>query len=494
MWEPGEGFRLNCPWRADGLSSAAMTRVFSFLFASFLFWPIAGFGWGEAGHHLVSRLAAKLAAKHPELKDVKEGDARKALDQFLKLLKDRRYQQGMVSVVPDVHWRNLDDGLAALGNQLGAPTHFLDGEFLVAEGVKDPFEATKIPLEYDAARAAFAQVHPTVSFFKTIGTAPWRAQQFASLTRAAFEAAPKAACETLETRDDHPTRTALTFAGLLSHFTADAAMPLHGTRDSDSVSTGQKGLHWYFENDLVDALEPSLEAKVEAQAEKVFLGPANQKASLAALLKRVSDRHPDLKRDDRITAVVMRELADSYANIKRLQDLDLKYAVATAEEALNLEACHPTVSALIGEMEKTTSKAKRRELMRQKAIGSKEPEQPPCRRLPTALADWAGAPCKVPGAGCRTVAAWHETLIVERLALATAITADAWVRAWRDAGSPYLCSTWKYALKPSFVSPTNGACFGYAKNEKPEDLTGTARPNPTIWKSSAKSVLDCIQF
>jgi len=464
------------------------------LLASFAL-PLSSFGWGEAGHHLIARLAAKLAAKHPDLKSVKEVETHRALEQFLRTLSDKRIQQGHVANVPDFHWRYLEDGLTNIGNQLGSPTHYLNSELLAPDGSKDPFQDSKFALDYETTKVALQQLHPNVSLFKNVGTGPWRAQQFYNLTRAALEGYPKAACDTLEGREDHPTKVALTFAALLAHFTGDAAMPLHASKDFDAVTTGQKGLHWYFENDLVDALEPSLEGKVEAAAEKIFLGPAKQKGSLAALMKKMSDRFHEVKKEDRVTALVFTELSDSYDWIKKLRELDLKYAVSTSEEAVALESCRPTISSLMEELEKTPSKLKRRELMRRKALGTKEPEQAPCRRLPKTLVDWSGVPCKEPGQGCRPVANWHESLIVDRLAMGVAVTAEVWARAWLDGGTPYLCTTPKYSMKPSFVSPTDGACFGYAKQEKPDAILASAKgPLPSIWKTNSKSPLDCVRF
>ncbi len=235
---------------------------------------------------------------------------------------------------------------------------------------------------------------------------------------------------------------------------------------------------------------------MEALAEKILTGVEKQKGTLAALWKKTNERFPDLKPDQRTQALVFMELADSYGALKKLRDLDLKYAVSTAEEALALETCRPTVSALMGELEKTPSKVKRRELLRQKAIGSKEPEQAACRRTPTALVDWSGARCKTAdaGAGCKTVAQWHESLIVERLALATAVTADVLVRAWKDGGMVSPCWSWQYAMKPGFVSPTDGSCFGYARSERAEDVLTSTKPMPSIWKTNSKTAIDCARF
>jgi hypothetical protein len=64
------------------------------------------------------------------------------------------------------------------------------------------------------------------------------------------------------------------------------------------------------------------------------------------------------------------------------------------------------------------------------------------------------------------------------------VTADLWARTWQEAGKPALCWTWKYAQKPSFISPTDPACFGYALNDNPSGALHT----------SAKSVFECVRF
>ncbi len=71
----------------------------------------------------------------------------------------------------------------------------------------------------------------------------------------------------------------------------------------------------------------------------------------------------------------------------------------------------------------------------------KKDGDPPIRRKPTD---------KIYG---KTVAQWFEPLIIDRLALASAILADIWVKTYLEVGKPRMCFSWLYVLKPSFVQP-----------------------------------------
>jgi DNA-directed RNA polymerase specialized sigma24 family protein len=44
----------------------------------------------------------------------------------------------------------------------------------------------------------------------------------------------------------------------MGHYVADLAQPLHVTENHDGQLTGQKGLHHWFEENVVDALSPYL--------------------------------------------------------------------------------------------------------------------------------------------------------------------------------------------------------------------------------------------
>ena len=47
-------------------------------------------------------------------------------------------------------------------------------------------------------------------------------------------------------------------------------MPLHVTDNHDGQMTGQKGVHWYFENTLVNELDPDLKIEVMNRALETY--------------------------------------------------------------------------------------------------------------------------------------------------------------------------------------------------------------------------------
>lgn len=54
----------------------------------------------------------------------------------------------------------------------------------------------------------------------------------------------------------------------MGHYVADLAQPLHVTENHDGQMTEQKGLHHYFEEEIIDQLYPELHSPVFAEARK----------------------------------------------------------------------------------------------------------------------------------------------------------------------------------------------------------------------------------
>lgn len=360
------------------------------------------FAWGELGHHLVGRLSGKLLAHHPKV--IEKLGAAKAEEEtrrpgsFLYLFYAKRIMLGHLGNIPDSHWRNISPEINALGD----PTHYLDREYLLEFESQVGFAPSKIPLDYEDAKRLLKKDKPKVDLFKEVGTVPWRAQQFADLYSNALKTYPRESCDALKKAKKLPSRDVQSYAGILSHFTADCSMPLHSTKDHDGVATNQMGLHWYWESDLVDALEPGLEQKVWDRALRYL--------KEQPLHVRMKELYPKTESKHEVVALVLTLLEDSAKQVEMMKSLDRKYAIKDCPK-------------------------------NQKGI---------CRRAPTE---------RVEG---KTVAEWNEPMIVERLALSTALTADIWARLWLEAGAPDLCYTWDYSHKPSFVSPSDANCFGYA--------------------------------
>ena len=179
--------------------------------------------------------------------------------------------------IPDIYWRSIDGDLQEQTAILGNPTHYLNAEKLLPKLGQGGSFAGKIPLAYLDAKKLYDSVSPGKSFFLDAGTAPWRAQQLADLYRSNLETFLSQPCGKLNSQQAALARTALTYAGLMSHFTGDASQPFHSTSDHDGENTGQRGVHWYFENHLVNALENELVGKVYRRAKMLLTAPASQK-------------------------------------------------------------------------------------------------------------------------------------------------------------------------------------------------------------------------
>jgi len=349
----------------------------------FCFLSSVALGWGELGHHMISRLSGRLVAEHPLFpKDSPAGTS------FAYVFQSRRLMLGHLSNVPDSHWRSYDQNLKEEVNLFGDPTHYFE---------MDRYTQT-VPLDYEKAKVAVK----SENFFKEVGSLPWRAQQFYDLYVWSLKNAPKLSCEEIQKKKLAPARDAQAFAGLLAHFTEDVSMPLHATSNFDGVKTSQKGIHWYFESDLVDELEmQGLEKKVLERALALMkpLGPS-EAHTVASLRTKARELYPESEKRNGVAALMLVLLKDSLDTTPELLALDKKHGLTND--------------------------------------GRKHPSE---------------------------AAPHFEPLIIERLALSVAVTTDLFVRGWIEAGSPEQCYTWDYALKPAFVSPTDPICMGYALKE-----------------------------
>jgi hypothetical protein len=105
--------------------------------------------------------------------------------------------------------------------------------------------------------------------------------------------------------------------GVMAHYSGDASMPYHATSDWNGYATGEGGVHFYFENDCVDAAEPGLATEVLAAARK------HRKAWLRAW-------NADTARPEALVATV---LADSLACVPKVSALDRGHAVIKLQPA-----------------------------------------------------------------------------------------------------------------------------------------------------------------
>ncbi|MFM8316693.1 MAG: hypothetical protein ACKOA8_20620, partial [Deltaproteobacteria bacterium] len=314
-------------------------------------WSQLCLGWGEVGHHLIARSAVELLTTHRELAPLIETKSETA-QSFLNVFRSKQYQQGHLANIPDTYWRNLDHGFEEDGNLLGSPSHYFDAEsFLTPLKAKD-FSSVSIPLSYAETKRKL----PHLSGFFREGSLPWRAQQFTDLYQQALSKMVSQKC-TPDKKGEELTREVLTYAGLMAHFTGDVSMPYHASIDHDAIAIGQKGIHGYFENDLVSELELSgLYAKVVARAEALMRSPVplDETPSLETLRKTSKETYPSQLPNQETSALMMAVLADSFSLTEKLRQLDYTYAIATLDEALKLPYCQnlPVVLELKNQYDK----------------------------------------------------------------------------------------------------------------------------------------------
>jgi hypothetical protein len=458
-------------------------------------WAQLGWGWGEVGHHLIGRTAVEILKFHPAL-DPTELNAKSmdSVQNFLKIFQLKKYQQGHLANIPDTYWRNLESNQKEVGNLLGSPTHFFDSEILLTAANTQEISKAAIPLSYADAKSKFAAVS---QFFNHVGSVPWRAQQFTDLYSRSLSQLVAQRCQESK-RGEELTREATTYAGLLSHFTGDVTMPYHASIDYDAIAVGQKGIHSYFEQDLVDELETAdLYSKVVQRAQVLLTSPGfvGNTPSLNLLKKKSFEMYPQQQPTQRTSALILALLDDSYSQIEKLRQLDYTYSIASLDEALVNPACKdfPVVKelkfqydSLREEQKKVFGKVK---VLSQPSSYHDKKIASACRRSPSARVNQDG---ELSPEG-KTVAQWHEDFILSRLALAAAVTADIWVHYWLQSQQPQLCFTYLYAHKPSFISPTDPHCAGYALSESQKDFLMENGKSALPLGKSPKN-LSCVSF
>ena len=199
--------------------------------------------WGPLGHRMVAETAAIILARTEKSPSWGEFLAR------------HRFQLGFYSMIPDTVFRKpykKDD-------EIEAPTHYFDVDIVHLQKIPDDFQE----LRKQVQKVLDLNLPPAHS---KIGSAPWRIDQLSRTVRDGLK-------NTLEIKGGYRAGVTLTPSqkqaydgllnlGILSHYTGDATMPYHARSDWNGWKTGQGGVHFYFENDCVDFLEPGLSTEV----------------------------------------------------------------------------------------------------------------------------------------------------------------------------------------------------------------------------------------
>jgi hypothetical protein len=133
--------------------------------------------------------------------------------------------------------RSVEADKRRFADKLEGPTHYID----IDRYGKYPFNG--LPRSYDDAVKKFGKA--TVD---SNGTVPWRIAEF---TRGLTEALMK-----------NDTSDIIFYAANLSHYVADAHVPLHATENYDGQLTDQRGLHARWESRLPEHYMSSYDLEI----------------------------------------------------------------------------------------------------------------------------------------------------------------------------------------------------------------------------------------
>jgi hypothetical protein len=227
----------------------------------------SAFAWGPLGHRVVAETAALLVAD--DLPTT-----------WGPLLARHRFELGVYAFLPDASFRH-SDGAAG---KIEGPTHYLN-------------------LDAPGGQAAHD------------GTVDRRVAQFLELAQEQLKnvRAPKGEYLRGATAQGDARRVFLGLydLGVMAHYSGDASMPYHATTDFNGYAQGEGGIHFYFEGDCVDALEPGLASEVLAAARK------NKTRWLRDW--KAAPRRP--------AELVKAVLRDSLSSVAAVSELDRRHAV-----------------------------------------------------------------------------------------------------------------------------------------------------------------------
>lgn len=193
--------------------------------------------WGRRGHAMIAAHAAYL---------IGEGEV-------ARMLQSRAFDLAYYANVPDMLWKKPDYYKAEWFN------HFMDMEIFQRE-IKD----MSLSDAFRMSRQDFAEKFP--KFPENAGRSFWRIQEFVQRLDAV---AKSVAVKDLPLEKRHELQAEwLVVAGTLAHYLGDLSQPLHCTENYDGEKSGQKGIHSFFEDLLVDELYPSIEVAVFQEAKK----------------------------------------------------------------------------------------------------------------------------------------------------------------------------------------------------------------------------------
>lgn len=194
--------------------------------------------WGGRGHHLICEVASFLVQE-------------KQLNQFLRT---RAHVMGHLCNVPDTQWRNGP----AEQTQAGNSAHYVDLELLQNDVDSLPADFRLLLQKYSGQKNQH-DGKPFKDIHKEFGSNWWRAQQLYQ----------RALSQKNKEQNDEAIFAALVNLGVMGHFVGDNAQPLHLTIDYDGWKSGHGGLHSFYEDQVVGALDYGFHQKLYKEALKL---------------------------------------------------------------------------------------------------------------------------------------------------------------------------------------------------------------------------------
>lgn len=206
------------------------------LFFNFVFTGTLAYSWGRQGHSLIGETAARVVAQKMNF----------------ELLRERAYDIGYYSNVPDFIWKSTPEIY-----KIEKPNHYQHIDVFSARipTKKDLMSAFLLP------RVAFNTKYTDVDLSE--GRSFWRIREIEkSLTDTTKKL--KVLDQEVKNRAEKHTlqHKWLFFIGVISHYVGDLSQPFHTTENFDGQKSNQNGIHAFYEEAVVDYLTPELRTEV----------------------------------------------------------------------------------------------------------------------------------------------------------------------------------------------------------------------------------------
>jgi hypothetical protein len=249
----------------------ALRRFSIFIIALLLgsaFSPSA-LAWGRRGHAIVCETAATLLSEQA-------------------VMKKHSFDLGYECNVPDLVWKK------PATYAIEAPQHFMDLEIFSRAFAQSSHDGDPFAL----SRGDFEKAYPSIPV--SAGRAYWRIRELmdrldadATALKNAGASKPSASKTAVPSADIAARQEDwLITAGAIGHYVGDLAQPLHVTENYDGKMSGQKGIHSFFEDRVVDelAVGARLQFDVAAAASKKWkdFDRRSKKLSTLELIERLA--------------------------------------------------------------------------------------------------------------------------------------------------------------------------------------------------------------